>query len=160
MSTQPSRRKLIAKCLAEHGPMSIQGIRVHIPEITVNDLYHLSKGKFIKQVDSTKSILDSKAVVVYAVTDEGIEYSGAPGRQLTAAPPEPKPKVKRVYKPKPKRVEIIITKAAKAAKATTKLVPKPDVEITVTESTKFTTYEPKFTVTPYIPPKNFMECIR
>lgn len=156
MTTQPSRRKLIAQCLAEQGPMSIQGIRVHIPEVTVNDLYHLSKGKFIKRADSTKSILDSKVVVVYAVTDEGIEYSGAPGRQLTAAPPEPKPKVKRVYKPKPKRVDI----AFKSVKATTKLVPKPDVEVTVTESTKFTKYEPKFTYQTYQQPKSFMECVR
>lgn len=157
MSEAPSRRKLIAKCLAEHGPMSIQGIRVHIPSITVNDLYHLSKGKFIKQVDSTKSILDSKAVVVYAVTGAGINYSEAPGRKFTAMHEESKPKVKRVYKPKPKRVELVITRASKA---TTKLVPKDDVEITYTDRTRFTKYEAKFTYQTYQQPKGFMECIR
>ena len=150
MTTQPSRRKLIAKCLAEHGPMSIQGIRVHIPDVTVNDLYHLSKGKFIKRVDSTKSILDSKAVVVYAVTGAGIDYSEAPGRKFTSMPEESKPKVKRVYKSKPKRVELVLTKSSKA---TTKLAPKNDVEITYTDRTRFTKYEAKFTYQTYQQPK-------
>jgi hypothetical protein len=86
-----------------------------------------------------------KELDVYKITKAGAEFAAT----------QAKPKLPG--KPKAKRVELVITKASKA---TVKLVPKEDVEITYTEQTKFTTYEPKYVVNTYVPPKSFMECVR
>jgi hypothetical protein len=87
-----------------------------------------------------------KELDVYKITKAGAEFAAT----------QAKPKLRGPGKPKLNRVDI----SFKSVKATTKLVPAKDVEITVTENTKFTKYEPKFTYQTYQQPKSFMECVR
>jgi hypothetical protein len=243
MTTQPSRRKRIVQCLAAHGPLSLQGIRAHIPDITVNDLYHLSKGKCVEYAGTTKSELDRKEIATYRPTEIGIVYANTTGYQAaTSGKKDMTTQEKtsgnrqqriiralmlngpltlagiRQYVNRPMYVDmqelvtagyvaeagmtpargtlsgmhVPVYKSTEAGaayasrelipklrglgkktvermasfncrtipKATTKLVPQDAVEVTVTESTKFTKYEAKFTYQTYQQPKNFMECVR
>jgi len=146
MIEPPSRRKMTVKCIYEHGPMSIQDIRNYIPQITVNDLFKLHKFGYIKQTGFTKSKLDANEVVLYSATETGIEYFKAPNRKVKMNAPIPKYQT---------RVDIVIKREPKI-----KQKPKQEVVIEYTENTKYYVHEPKYEFTPYVPPKNWMECIR
>ena len=141
-----NRQHRIVRVLVEHGELTLTGIRQYIGKLSHEDLRILCEQGYAVEAGKIppKGPCTIKEVPVYKATRKGKQY---------AAVDLDKP----VKKEKPKRVEIVITRASKA---TTKLKPMEDVEITYTENTKYTVYQQQFTVTPYVPPKAFMECIR
>jgi hypothetical protein len=147
--TGGTRLHRIARALASYGPMPLQGIRQHVHAPRYYDMHEMLALGYVVVTGkiAPASACGIKEMDVYKLTKAGTVFAAV----------EAKPKMRGPGKPKLNRVELVITKASKA---TVKLVPKEDVEITYTEQTKFTTYEPKYVVNTYIPPKNFMECIR
>lgn len=140
------RQHRILRVLVEHGALTLTGIREHVGKLSHADMKVLCEHGYAVEAAKIppKGPCTIKEVPVYKHTRKGKAY---------AATDLGKP----VKKEKPKRVEIVITKASKA---TVKLKPVDDVEITYTDDTKFTTYVPKYVFVPYQQPKNFMECIR
>lgn len=139
------RQHRILRALVEHGAMTLTEIRHRIGKPTHADMKTLCEQGYAVEAAKVppKGPCTIKEVPVYKVTRKGISY---------AAVDLDKP----VKKEKPKRVELILNKS----KMSTKLAKLEDVEITYTEHTKYTVYQPQFTVRPYVPPKQFMECIR
>lgn len=146
--TGATRLQKIARTLLAFGPLPLQGIRKHVLTPKYSELHEMLALGYVVVTGTVApvSACGIKEMAVYKITDAGEAFAEV----------EAKPKMRGPGKPKTNRVDLTF----KSLKATTKLVPKEDVEITYTESTKFTKYEPKYVFTPYQQPKNFMECIR
>ena len=144
-----NRQHRILRVLVEHGALTLTGIRQHIGKLSHADLKVLCEQGYAVEAAKIppKGPCTIKEVSVFKHTRKGKAY---------AAVDFPMPEKKEP----PNRVQIVITKASKASKATVKLKPMAAVEITYTDNTKFTQYVPKYEFKPYQPPKNFMECIR
>ena len=139
------RQHRILRVLVEHGALTLTGIRQHIGKLSHADMKVLCEQGYAVEAAKIppKGPCTIKEVTVYKHTSKGKAYASVDFEMP-------------VKKEKPKRVELILNKS----KMSTKLAKLEDVEITYTEHTKYTVYQPQFTVVPYQQPKNFMECIR
>lgn len=147
-TTDASRQHRILKALIEHGPLSLPGIRKQVYKPVHEDLRVLRKAGYIVEAGRVPAGKASpvKELPAYKATPQGLQYAGVELQPVRRGPGKHKD-----------RKELVITKASKA---TVKLKPVDDMEVTYTDDTKFTTYVPKYEFKPYNPPKNFMECVR
>lgn len=143
------RQHRIMRAIVEHGPLSLPGIRKHAHKPVYDDLRALLDAGYILEagmVPAGGHTSPIKELMSYKSTPDGVKWAE---NDL-----EPK---RRGPSKKSKHVESWVLSKSKT---TIKLTPVNDVEITHTENTKYTVYQQKFTVTPYVPPKQFMECVR
>lgn len=143
-----SRQHRILKALVAHGPLTLPGIRKYVHKPVHDDLHFLRKVGHIVEAGRVPTVATSplKELPLFKATPKGAEYAETDLDPIRRGPGK-----------KSARKELVITKSSKA---TVKLKPMDDVEITYTDNTKFTQYVPKYEFKPYQPPKNFMECIR
>lgn len=143
-----SRQHRILKALVAHGPLTLPGIRKYVCKPVHDDLRLLCKIGYIVEAGMVPTGPTSpvKELPSFKATPEGAAHAATDLDPIRRGPGK-----------KSKGADFVITKASKA---TVKLTPMDDVEITYTDSTKYTTYEPKYTFRPYQQPKNFMECVR
>ena len=146
-----NRQHRILKTLVAHGPLSLPGIRARIPGSRHEDLRVLRSAGYIEEAGMVPAGPASpiKELPSFKATPKGVAFAAVIVELVVRGPGK-----------LAKSAEYAIRRPVAGAKSTTKLVPTSEVEITYTDKTKYTKYEPKYSVEQYQPPKKFMECVR
>lgn len=168
--TSPRRRAVLEQLIAK-GPMTHDQIESSVGgSVSKQDVFDLRRRNLIAICGKAPSVGGRSAPNIYQITQDGIERLWLkPIGKVDRRPRVTERRVGAISERKP-RVVIKAARPKPAPEPKPPKVPRPrppkiekvalPVTITVPENAKITVYEPKFTVTPYTPPKNFMECVR